>query len=106
MAVYVLVIGWTSPIDISLLTQGAAPSGSMAGMTAELVLNDRHGTVIDTTGDISIPDVNVWTVRYSPDPLDLVPGVYRMRVKITDSGGRVAYWPSSDPDVLMVRTET
>jgi hypothetical protein len=103
---YEIVAGWTAPIDIELLTRGAAPTGTMAGMTVRLLLMSKTGDEIDTVGDVTIEDTDVWVVRYAPDPSDLHPGVYRMRIKVTDSGGKVVYFPSGDPDVLVVRPET
>ncbi len=106
MATYEITAGWTAALDIRLLNRGATPAGTMAGMTAELLLKDAAGNTIPTSGDVSIPDSGTWSVRYSPDPSDLTPGAYRMRVKVTDSGGKVAYWPSGTPDVLVVKPET
>ena len=104
---YDVVAGWTAPIDIDLLSRGASPSGTMVGMTAALILRDpASGVTLDTTGDVTIPDTATWTVRYSPDAADLIPGVYRGRVKITDSGGLIAYFPSDEWDVWIIRGET
>jgi len=102
MATYELVQGWTAVIDIDLLSRGESPSGDLTGMSAQLILTDLQGTAIDTTGDVSIPNTQAWTVRYAPDSTDLVPGTYRMRVKLTDNGGLVSYFPSGQPDRLVV----
>lgn len=101
---YEVVIGWTEPIDIDLLSKGATPTGSLSG-TVALVLRDRHGTQIDTTGDVSIQDADDWVVRYTPDAADLTPGTYTGRVKVT-SGSNVSYFPSGEPDKWIVRHET
>lgn len=105
MTVYQVVAGWTAAIDIDLLSAGATPSGIMSAMTAQLILRDLDGNTLNTTGDVTIPDINVWSVRYTPDAADLVPGVYRGRVKITDGSGGVAYFPSGDPDIWEVKAE-
>ena len=107
MASYTIVAGWTSPIVISLLTKNATPSGTMAGMTAALILRDPlTGTTLDTSGDVTISDSTNWQVTYSPDAADLIAGIYRGRVKITDGSGLIAYFPSDDWDTWIVRTET
>jgi len=103
---YEITAGWTAPIDIDLLTKGALPSGTMSGMTAAIVLKDRSGNTIDTSGDVTIADSTNWVVRYTPDATDLVPGVYLGRVKVTDSSSQVAYFPSGEADVWIVRPET
>ena len=106
MATYEIVAGWTGLIDINLLSQGAVPAGTMSGMTAALVLRDLAGNLLDTTGDVTVSDSTNWVVRYSPDATDLVPGVYHGRVKVTDSGGLVVYFPSGDFDTWIVRSES
>ena len=103
--VYEIVEGWSGPIDIDLLSQGAVPSGTMAGMSCELILRDLSGNTLSTSGDVSITDPVNWTVRYSPDVADLVAGVYHGRVKVTDSGGLVTYFPSGAWDIWQIRTE-
>lgn len=102
MATYELTEGWTAVIDIDLLSRGASPSGDLTGMTAALIITDRRGNVVNTTGDVSIPDTEVWRVRYAPDSTDITPGTYQMRVKITDNGGLVSYFPSGEADKLIV----
>lgn len=106
MTTYEVVAGWSGPIDINLLAKGATPSGTMAGMTAELVLRDAAGTAIVTAGDVTISDSTNWVVTYTPDATDLTPGVYKGRIKITDASDGVVYFPSAEPDTWIVRSET
>lgn len=103
---YDITAGWTGPLDIRLLDDGETPAGTMAGMTAELVLRGTVGGVeVETAGDTSIQDSDAWVVRYAPDPLDLVPGDYHMRVKVTDAAGKVVFFPSGEWDKLKVWTQ-
>jgi|SRR6185295_8921543 len=102
---YEITAGWTGPLEIRLLSNNKTPAGTMAGMTAALILKDKDGNAIDTSGDVSISDSDNWIVRYSPDPLDLTEGLYRMRVKVTDSGGKVVYFPSGQWDQLSIWAE-
>lgn len=104
--VYEVVAGWTAAIDIDLLTKGATPSGTMSGMTVSLVLKDKFGVPINTAGDVSIQDSSNWIVRYVPDPTDLIVGTFFGRIKVTDAAGGIAYFPSSDPDIWIIRSET
>jgi len=104
---YALVAGWTSPIDFYLKSKGATPSGTMSGMTADLVLREKNtGALVTTTGDVSVQDTTNWIVRFSPDPSDLVEGIYRARFKVTDGSGLVAYFPSDDWDIWEIRGES
>lgn len=101
---YGIVQGWTAPMDFNLLSKGASPSGDMVGMSAALILRNAERT-LDTSGDVTIPDTSLWTVRYTPDATDLVPGIFKMRIKVTDSGGAISYFPSDEWDIMEVRSE-
>ena len=98
-----LVAGWTSAIDFMLIARGALPNGTMFGHTAELILMDDSGNQVTTTGDVEIADPTNWVVRYTPDATDLIPGNYYGRFKITDAAGGVAYFPSGEPDLWIIR---
>jgi len=101
-----LVAGTTAPQDFYLKSRGESPSGDMTGMTASLILKDSvTGALVPTSGNVAIPSVSVWLVRYTPDATDLTPGVYKARFKVTDSGGRINYFPSDEEDTWVVRRE-
>ncbi len=102
---YEMVVGWTGPINIRLLSQGDTPAGSLSGMTIALVLRDHLGNTLDTSGDVAITDTSAWLVRYTPDPDDMVPGVYNGRFKVTDDSGAIVYFPSGEWDRWIVRAE-
>lgn len=108
METHDLVEGWTAPIDVYLLAGGAVPTGSMSGMSVELVLANRHGQIIQTAGDVSIQDTDNWVVRYTPSPGDLVasPYAYYGRFKVTDQVGGISYYPSGEPDEWKIRPVT
>src|SRR3990167_8123075 len=91
---YNVVAGWTAAIDIDLKDDGATPSGTLGG-TVELVLKNAAGTSVDFSGDVAIQDATNWRIRISPDAADFVVGIYRGRIKVTDTGGKVAYFPNS-----------
>jgi hypothetical protein len=102
-----VVAGWTADIDFDLKSMGTIPTGTMAGMSVTLVLTDRDtGVAIPTTGDCSIVDATNWIVRYTPDSTDLIAGTYHGRFKVTDASTKVAYFPSGEPDIWLVRSET
>ena len=103
MAFYEIVEGWTAPVDITLLSKGIAPTGTMVGMSAELLIQDTDGNAIPTTGDVTIPNTSFWVVRYTPDATDLIEGTYRMRVKVSD-GTAISFFPNGYWDILKVRT--
>jgi len=88
-----IVAGWTDPLDFDLLADKAIPAAPLTG-TVELVLKKADGTIMPTTGDVSITDATNWRVRYSPDADDLVVGNYQGRFKITGIDTKVKYAPS------------
>ena len=103
-SLFELVEGWTDPIVVNLLKAGDTPSGTMAGMSVELVLMDNRGTALTTSGDVAITDSVNWQVTYSPDAGDLIEGAYRGRFKVTDGSGKVAYFPSAGWDAWLIRS--
>lgn len=96
-----LVAGQTSPYDIDLKDDGAVPSGVLGG-TIELILETLDGTKLTLTGTVSIQDAANWRIRYSPASTDLIEGIYNGRIKVTDSGGKIAYFPNSNHDRYIV----
>ena len=99
-----VVAGQTSVYDIDLKDDGVTPSGTLGG-TVELIIKNSAGTQLAFTGDVSIQDATNWRVRLSPDAGDFVEGIYRGRVKVTDSGGKIAYFPSAAWDVWIIHAE-
>lgn len=97
---YKVVAGWTAPIDIDLKSKGVTPAGTMAGITATLVLGDSAGTDIEIPA--SILDSDNWRVRVEPGVDDFVAGTFYGRIKVSDSGGLIGYFPSNEPDVWQV----
>ena len=100
-----VVVGQTSAYDIDLKDDGVTPSGTLGG-TVALVLKNEAGTQIALTGNVTIQDAVNWRIRVSPDAADFgTAGIYRGRVKVTDSGGRVAYFPNSEWDKWIIYRE-
>ena len=104
--VYEVVAGWTGNIDIDLRDDGAVPSGSLSGAAILLVLKDSSGVTLTFTGNCIVQDATNWRVRISPDAADFTAGTYRGRIKVTDSGGKVAYFPNGAYDTWVVHPET
>ena len=101
---YEVVEGWTANIDIDLKDDGATPAGTLAG-TVEFILKDEDGNAVNFTGDVSIQDAANWRVRIAPDSTDFVTGVYRGRIKVTDSSSKIAYFPSARWDIWIIHPE-
>jgi hypothetical protein len=99
-----IVAGWTDDIDVDLKDDDAVPSGTLAG-TVTLILKDAAGNQIDFTGDVAIQDAALWRVRVTPDAADFAEGIYYGRFKVTDSGGKIAYFPNGRYDRWIVHPE-
>jgi hypothetical protein len=89
---------------IFVLKEDGAPFNG-TGFTPTLVLVDRTGAAVDTTGDVAWEDAATGKVSYTPDAGDLVAsnGQLRARFKVTDGGGGVGYFPRGEMDVWNVR---
>lgn len=93
-----LVEGWTSAIDFTLESNGAA-----ANLTGAAVEMEFDGTAASGTVDIVSPLTG--RVRYSPADGDLSEQrePYDVRFKVTDGDGKVTYFPNGEPLKVRVR---
>lgn len=91
-----VVVGWTGPIDLVL--QSAGTAADLSGCTAEFVV---HG--LSLTGSMTIVSASAGKVRYAPEPGDFsAAGAYAARVKVTQSSGKVVFFPNKDAIKLIV----
>ena len=97
--------GTTANLDFALTADGTAVN--LTGATVTLVLADKDGTAITTTGDVSVIGATTGRVRYAPDSTDLVASVspLRARFKVVDSSAQVAYYPSGKADTWTITPE-
>ena len=100
-----IVEGTTANLDFALTADGSAVN--LTGATVTLVLSDKDGTAVTTTGDVTVITAASGTVRYAPDSTDLdsTKSPYRARFKVTDSGAQIAYYPSGLADAWTVTPE-
>lgn len=98
-----LVAGWTDPLDFQLKKNGSPFNGT--GMTPTLEVTDaRAEATVTFAGTLAWLDATQSTVRFTPASNDLVGGkTYNVRVKVVDSGGKVAYFPKDADDQWLVR---
>jgi hypothetical protein len=89
-----LVEGWTAPIDYTLKADGVAVN--VTGCTVVLKLRDRHGTAIALAGTLAVVSASAGHVAYSPGAAELLfaSSPYSARFQVTDSGGKIAYFPN------------
>lgn len=83
-----MVEGETADQDIYLLNAAGTAFDLTSASAVTLVIKDRDGTVVDVTGDVTIPaPATQGIVRYSPDSTDLPAAMspYYLHVKVTIS---------------------
>ena len=101
-----IVEGWTGPVDVRLDADGSPVD--LAGMTVALVLHDAYGSTVLTTGAIFLSSSTGWKVTYSPLTTgDLVAarGPYGAHFKVTDTGGKIVFFPSAKADPWFVYSQ-
>lgn len=110
-AITEVVEGWTSPMEFTLkLATSSSTSYSpmdLTGLTVAIVLKDGRGrTVNSSTTGVSVVSSTGGTVQYAPTSSDFVAArsPYRVRFKLTDSTGRIAYHPNTDESLITVNT--
>ena len=98
--------GWTGGLEFQLLADGAVPAGSLPG-TPDLILKDKTGIAIDTTGDVTVTEAAQWKVKYTPDAADFNASgsPYTARFKVTDAGSQIVFFPSGPADVWRVHKQ-
>jgi hypothetical protein len=98
-----LVEGWTGDIDLTV-KQADGTNFPWAGATAVLILKDRDGTVIDTSGDLTTPVDG--TARWSPDAADMTVAKqpYSFHLKITKSG-KDTFLPQGEPVIVPISAQ-
>lgn len=103
------VQGWTAPIDYELKRTNEATrrleTFDATGSTIELVLVDRDGATVSTSGKVSWIDAPNSIARYTPTAGDLLAAKspYRARWRVTDSGA-IATYPKGEAIQWTVRT--
>lgn len=95
--------GWTERIRYAL-THDEDEVLDLTGMTVALVGKDGAGTAIDFSGATGTDDATAGIAYFDPAAGDLVASgsPYRVRWKITDGDGKVAFFPREAPLVWRV----
>jgi hypothetical protein len=102
-----VVEGQTEPIVQTLLSDGVPMP--IFGLLVSLILQQKNGTVIDTTGKVTVLDDGVTPalvgkVKLEPDIGDFVKAGsdYYWRWRVVDGNGKIAYWPGGEVARLKV----
>jgi hypothetical protein len=105
MAVLTTIVeGETKRLTFTLQADGAAFVGT--GFTlSDLVITGSDNSSVDTTGDFGWVSAAAGTVYYDPDSTDFVAikSPYRVRFKVTAGDATVKYFPSGNPDEIVVK---
>ena len=92
-----VVEGWTGVLDFTLRVAGTVEN--LTDDTVTLILTDKDGNTVQTTGDMSVLVAANGTIRYTPDVTDLLASgsPYKARFKV-DSGTDVRFFPNGPAD--------
>lgn len=91
----VIAEGVTVPLRFQLLEDGVPID--LSGMTVTLLLADRLGNTVSTSGMVSVPTAASGLVDLTPSTTTLfvaANGPYYARWKLVDSSGGVSFVPS------------
>lgn len=106
-ATFVLVSGWTSPLEFTLLQDGA--SRDLTGADVTLRLFDNRQRLVAFAGDFDVTIAVSGRVSFNPAETDLIHALspYTARVRVAkNSGADVTYHPQSAADVWTVHPES
>jgi len=99
-----MVEGETADQDIYLLNAAGTAFDLSSASGVTLIIKDREGTAVDTTGDASVPaPATQGIVRYSPDSTDFTAAKspFYLHVKFTIAG-KDFYIPKGPAHVITV----
>lgn len=91
--------GWTERIRYRLTRNDPPENVDLTGLTVDLVAYDNGNSLLTFSGTVGSDDPSNGVVYFDPSVSDLESGnsPYRVRWKITDSAGKIAYFPREDP---------
>ena len=101
-----IVEGWTGALPFTALADGEP--FDLSGLTCAIVLKQRNGTIVkNTTEGISVTNATGGEWQYEPSSSsgDLFLSTrtpYRIRLKVTDAFGKIAYFPQDEEDLIEV----
>ncbi len=97
--------GWTERIKYAL-TINAGTILDLTGMTVALVGVDRASAALAFSGAVGIADAAGGVVYFDPAVTDLSASnsPYRLRWKVTDTSGKIAYFPRTEPLTWAIET--
>lgn len=99
-----LVTGWTSPIDYILKADGTAVN--LTGMTVAIQVYGRSGNTLSVSGAVEVTSPTTGAVRFTPASSDISRSrslCYEVRFKVTDSNGKIAYFPNGAAEVWNIQ---
>lgn len=99
-----IVEGWTGELGpFTLKADGVAVD--LTGMTVALVLKDKDGAAVDTTGDTRVSGTPTsGKVYYAPGAADMTNAAspYTVHWSVTDAFGKVVFFPNGAADTIVV----
>jgi hypothetical protein len=97
-----LVQGWTERVKTQLFADGAA--FNLTGFTVAMVVYTENGSIFAPAGTSGVDTAATGIVYFDPSAADLmaVNSPYLVRWKVTDSGGKSAFFPNGAAEQWVV----
>lgn len=101
-----IVEGWTGALPFTCEADGEP--FDLTGLSVAIVLKNADGTIVKNTSDgVSVTASTAGQVQYEPSTStgDLFLSAqtpYRVRFKVTDAFGKVAYFPNDEESLIEV----
>ncbi len=98
-----LVQGWTERIIYALKSDGAVQP--LSGITVDIELFDANSNPVAALGTVGTLSASDGTVFYDPADGELVHRLspYQVRFKLTNTGGKQAFYPNAALEQWRVR---
>lgn len=100
--------GWTAPIEYDLRHKnpitGQTISFDATGMTVDIVLRDKTGSIVSSTGSVDWVDATISRVRYTPgaEDFDTRRSPMTLHFVVIDQLGGEATYPQGSPIKLKI----
>ncbi len=98
MTPILIIEGMTGDIEVDLHRDGMP--ADLTGSTVEAAMKDGQGNAVAQPGTVTVANPTAGKVKFNPHA-NLPHGSYKMRFRVTDTNGKVYFFPSI-PDPICI----
>ena len=99
-----IVHGWTEPIRMRLMN--GSEIQDLTNMTVAFQAYDRRGVAVSVSGTLTVESpATAGIVKFEPSSTDIdrTYSPWKVRIRVTDTGSDVAYFPNAEADQWIIR---